>query len=287
MTPTRPDDRPGTGSPTLSPPVVMLQVWGVPARHVPHALLAMATHPRSLRRTPGIRFAKLLGTGRSSTFTLRDADIRHWAALTVWDSEAAARAGAASPPLVSWDDRSDERLDVLLRPVASRGRWSGEHPFEPISAGDAAGRPASAPDLVGPAAAITRARLRLRRSRTFWRAVPTAVADLHRADGLVLSLGIGESPVAHMGTFSLWQNMAALRSYAYRSPGHTDVVRRTKEVGWYAEELFARFTVISATGALDGTRFAIGSPRRDHYSDARGGADALPDRPPRATGSTV
>ncbi len=45
---------------------------------MPLALLRMGYERLSLRSVPGLRFAKLLGTGDGRTFTLRDADPRHW-----------------------------------------------------------------------------------------------------------------------------------------------------------------------------------------------------------------
>jgi hypothetical protein len=226
------------------PPYVLLQVWGVPARSIPRALLNMGTHRRGLRQKPGLRFSKLLGTGHSRTFTLTDADPRHWVALTVWDTPDDAAAATTTAPLADWDDICDEQLVVGMVPLASRGSWSGERPFEPVASHH--------PHTAHLVAAITRARLRLRRSPVFWRAVPTAVAELHHTPGLLLSLGIGESPLAHMGTFSLWQDATALRGYAYRTPGHRKVISQTREVGWYAEELFARFSVTSVRGTLGG-----------------------------------
>lgn len=229
-------------------PLVTLNVWGVPTRAVPQALSHMASHPRRIRRLPGVRFTKLLGTSRPQTFTLRDADLHHWAALTVWASAGLADEGATSEPLRAWDRISHERLAVRLAPLSSRGRWSKVAPF----AGSAADVNTASRSAHHPVAAITRARLRMRRAPDFWRSVPLAVADLHRAPGLLLGLGIGESPIAHMGTFSIWQDAAALTDYAYRTVGHRSVIRRTAQRGWYAEELFARFVVLRVAGSLHG-----------------------------------
>ena len=87
---------------------------------------------------------------------------------------------------------------------------------------------------------------------TFWRAVPPVSADLRAAAGLRLAVGIGEAPIGLQGTFSLWDSPAAVTEFAYRRPAHVEAVRRTAEVGWYAEELFARFAVLGVDGTLDG-----------------------------------
>jgi hypothetical protein len=79
---------------------------------------------------------------------------------------------------------------------------------------------------------------------TFWRAVPPVSAELHRADGLRLAVGIGEAPVGLQGTFSLWDSHDALTGFAHRRAAHVEAIRRTAEVGWYAEELFARLAVL-------------------------------------------
>ena len=52
-----------------------------------------------------------------------------------------------------------------------RGRWAGRDPF-----GDPAPR-----RVEGPVAALTRARIRTTKARTFWRSVPPVSADLHAA----------------------------------------------------------------------------------------------------------
>ena len=224
--------------------VVTLHLWGVPRRHVPTAVTRMALDRTALRRQPGLRFAKLLGTGDGTTFTVRDADLRHWAVLAVWDGEGAAGAFDRSRMARRWDDASDERLRVSLRPVASRGRWAGRAPF-----GDPTPR-----RVDGPVAALTRARIRPSRARQFWRSVPPVSADLHRTPGLRLAVGVGEAPIGLQGTFSLWDGSDALGAFAHRGAAHREAVRRTAELGWYAEELFARFAVLELDGTYRGRR---------------------------------
>jgi heme-degrading monooxygenase HmoA len=224
--------------------LVELRLWRV-ARVAP-ALGRMASGRWRLRGTPGLRFAKLLGTGSGRTFTPRDADPHHWALLTVWDDAARRDDFARSRLVCGWDAAAEEQLRVRMSPVAARGQWSGREPFEvPPGASSA-----SAYD--GPVAAITRARLRATRAPSFWRAVPPVVDALTTAPGLRLAVGIGEAPVGLQGTFSLWDSNRALLDFAYRSDAHRAAVARTAPARWYAEELFARFAVRDVEGTHRG-----------------------------------
>ena len=106
-----------------------MHLWGVPDRRVPLALLRMAGDRRPLRRTPGLRFAKLLGTGDGRTFTVRDADPLHWGLLATWATADGRAAFEAGPVARGWGRIATERLRLDLRPLASRGRWAGRQPF--------------------------------------------------------------------------------------------------------------------------------------------------------------
>jgi hypothetical protein len=224
------------------PELVTLHLWRVPGRAVPAALARMAVDRRPVRRQPGVRFAKLLGTGDGATFTVRDADPRRWGLLASWADRASARAFEGSPIAARWRRLADEAWRVELRPLTARGRWSGREPF---------GTPAGG-RWDGPVAAVTRARLAPTRARSFWRAVPPVSADLAARPGLRLAVGIGEAPVGLQGTFSLWDSARALREFAYGGAAHQAVVARTAPARWYAEELFARFAVEATDGSVDG-----------------------------------
>jgi hypothetical protein len=195
-----------------------------------------------LRRTVGLRFAKLLGTGDARTFTVRDADPLHWGLLATWSSAAAAEAFESGPIARGWGRLAHERLRVDLRPLASRGEWSGRRPF---------GAPTPSP-YDGAVAAVTRARIAPRKMATFWHAVPRVSADLAQCAGLRVAVGIGEAPVGLQGTFSLWTTGNALTEFAHRRGPHVEVVARTPTERWYSEELFARFAVLSVDGTYRG-----------------------------------
>ncbi|MDP9497181.1 MAG: monooxygenase [Actinomycetota bacterium] len=224
------------------PALVTLHLWRVAPWSVPAAVLRMGLDRARVRATPGVRFAKLLGTGDGRTFTLRDADPTRWGLLATWADAAAARTFERSHVARAWRRLACESWRLDLRPVASRGRWSGREPF-----GD------PAPErTTGPVAAVTRARLAPVRATSFWSAVPPVSTGLRTTPGLLAAFGIGEAPLGLQGTFSLWRSAADLRSFAYGGAAHREVVARTEPEGWYAEELFARFAVVDSAGTLDG-----------------------------------
>lgn len=194
---------------------------------------------RALRRVEGIRFAKLLGTGRGNTMTT-SADLRRWAVFAVWES------GDALAGLGDFDGRwtdAIERYDVSMVPIGAHGSWDGEDPVAGVG---------TATDEGGPVAVVTRATVRLRRLPAFLRAVPPVQATMGTAAGLLAAVGIGEVPVGRQATFSLWRDAAAVQAFAYADPAHADVVARTRAEDWYGEEWFARFRPVSSSGTWDG-----------------------------------
>jgi hypothetical protein len=207
----------------------------------------MGTQRRHLHRLPGLTFAKLMGTGSGETFTMRDADPRHWAIISSWSDKARARAFEDSAIAQSWRASTHEHLSVAMQPLVSRGRWSGREPF-------------AVPDTKagpGPIAAITRARIKPRMWTRFWSSAPPVSLDLHEDPGVAFTLGIGEAPVGLQGTFSIWRHARAISDFAYRRPAHAEVVRRTHELQWYAEEMFTRFQVLDIQGTYNGAAVSV------------------------------
>jgi len=226
-------------------PVATLHLFGVSGAGVGKALLRMGLDRAPLASTPGLRFSKLLGTGSGRTFTLRDADPRRWGLFAVWDNAAALDAFEAESPVPrAWAGITDERWRAELAPVRSRGRWAGR---DPLASALWPHAPAHANVAV-----LTRARIRSSRSLAFWRAVPPVSADLHRQPGLRYAIGIGEAPFGLQATFSVWRSNADLTAYAYARPRHREVIQRTRDEGWYAEELFSRFAVLTTQGSVEG-----------------------------------
>ena len=198
---------------------------------------------RPLARTPGLRFVRLMGTGRGRTTSL-SADLTRTAMFAVWDDAAAfERFLAASPIQARWRV-AEEHYVARLRLVRGGGRWAGTEPLATMPLVD------SSP--TDPVAVLTRADVHRRAWRPFVRAGRPVSEALGRAGGVLAAVGIGEAPLGRQATFSLWRDADALEAFAYRDPAHTEVIRRTRAEGWYGDELFARFAPTTLEGTWDG-----------------------------------
>jgi hypothetical protein len=223
--------------------VATLTLFGYPARQRAWAFAQMGLMPPRLARVGGLRFWKLVGSGRGGGFSLRP-DWSRYGLFAVWETPEAADAFfAVSPPMKRYRQHADEIWTVRLLPIQAHGKWSGANPLSPL---------APRPREDGPVAVLTRASIRLSRLAAFWGAVPASSRALNGAPGLLGSIGIGEAPLVHQATFSLWRSQADMQAFAYTAGEHREVVRRTREEGWYAEELFARFVPIASEGTWNG-----------------------------------
>lgn len=205
-------------------------------------LARLALDRRPLARTRGVRFARLLGTGRGRTTSL-SVDMARRAAFVVWDDADSLDAFLRSSGVAARWRAAGEHYAVRLRLVSGGGRWRGTEPL--------AGMPLVAAS--GPIAVLTRADVRVRASRPFLAAGrPVSSALASGVDGLLAVVGVGEAPIGRQATFSLWRDGAAIDTFAYGNAAHVEVVRRTRAERWYGDELFARFAPETIEGTWDG-----------------------------------
>ena len=203
----------------------------------------MALARLSLRRQPGLRFWKLCGSGTGEGFTPRP-NTQVWAILAVWDDETTAREGvAASPVFRRWARRADEACSFFLSATSVRGQWSGEIPFH-----------ASDPDHPpgSPIAALTRATVDPRVAARFWRRVPNISAAIGQDPNVIFKIGIGEVPLLHQVTFSIWPDARSMANFARSDGPHARAINAVRDGNWFREELYARFRVLHTAGTWDG-----------------------------------
>lgn len=218
--------------------ITVLYFWDVNRAGAARASTRMALDRSTLKRDPAISFFKLLGTGKGETFTPRDANPHRWGLLVTLKEEDLEKFDHGKVAN-NWRKFAVSEYRAILKPISSHGAWSMREPFiiEQFP-------------WDGPIAAITRARIKWRFNRTFWRAVPSVTSSLHAAPGLRHAIGIGEAPIGLQGTFSIWESAKELRDFAYKGAAHTTAIAQTEKLGWYAEELFARFAIIEESGSL-------------------------------------
>lgn len=225
---------------------VRLDITRVKSRHILIAFSLMARQRLSMRKLPGLTFYKLMGTGSGRTFTVRDADLNHWCVLSVWETQEDSLAYLTSKPARQWRKIALTEANIELEPLSAKGTWAKKSPF---------GNPVPE-KWDGLTAALTRASIKPRWWREFWRSVPPVSADLNSTAGLITSLGIGEAPIGLQGTFSIWETNESITAFSSKQKPHAAVIARTHETGWYSEELFARFKVKKLSGTFAGLDFS-------------------------------
>jgi quinol monooxygenase YgiN len=196
-----------------------------------------------LRRVPGLRLAKALGSGHEGGFGLRPSASRQ-GLFALFGSEVDADAFVQTSPIPrAYAERSCEFMCLKLRATSSRGAWGGATMTAT----------AKAPNC-GPVAALTRASIRPSRARAFWAHSPASERALQDAPGCLLAVGLGEAPILRQATFSLWESQSAMDAYA-RSGPHLQAIRAAGAGGWFSESMFVRFVPLEVRGCWRGRRY--------------------------------
>ncbi len=220
-----------------STPLVSLTLFDFKGLNKAWAFQRMGTGRFSLRNIPGLRFWKLLGTGEGIGFSMKP-NFNKYGFLGVWDSTVEADDFFRRSNFIHQYQRHASQVKTLkLIPVQAKGLWSGQNPFDPVFKDFQEG---------GRVAVLTRASIRWQKLKRFWEHVPATSEELAKANGLAYSIGLGEAPLIHQATLSIWENDEAMKHFAYHSPVHKTVIQKTREENWYSEDLFARFLVLES-----------------------------------------
>ncbi len=237
-----------TGALRVSGVVAVLLVDHLP-QHRAWAWLRMARGPSVLRDVPGLRFAKVMGSGEDGGFGLRPSGT-HQGLICMFGRPEQAQAFLDSPLVAAYRARARQWWSALMAVTDSRGSWDGcgWGLTDPSWALAAAGQPATLP--TGRVAAITRASIRPSRVTSFWRRAPATQTQLRDADGCELAIGLGEAPLLRQCTFSLWRDAAAMEAYA-RSGAHGRAAASAYRHDFFSESLFVRMSVLATAGCWD------------------------------------
>ncbi len=206
------------------------------------ALGMMGAARIALPKVPGIGFWKLCGSGTGEGFTPIP-NTAVYAILATWPDEATARSQVAGAQIwTRYRDRAEEDWTVFLTPTSARGQWSGTAPFTATTASE-----------VGPLAALTRATIKPSILTKFWGQVPDISDVIGQDPNVIFKIGIGEVPLLHQVTFSIWPDARAMADFARKPDGpHQRAIDAVRAGKWFREELYARFTVTGDSGTWGG-----------------------------------
>ncbi|HMO63361.1 MAG TPA: spheroidene monooxygenase [Ferruginibacter sp.] len=231
--------------------LVTLTITRYPRRYIPFAVLSMALFRIPLWLNRDISFFKLMGCGKNGSFD-KNPDWQQWAIMAVHKNLEAGQLPSNDTALHTMFKKfipgwlrlfKCETWSIFLLPVQCHGTWDKKMPFLTSGSNTA---------VTGPVAVLTRATIRLSKLKAFWSNVDAVAGTMAAADGFVTSVGIGEIPYIRQATFSIWQNAAAMKAFAYSMPRHREVIQKTRSEAWYSEEMFARFVPLQTFGSING-----------------------------------
>ena len=196
-----------------------------------------------LKNINGLHFYRLMGSGKGIGFNpLPDWSV--YCLIQTWEDEKLASNFFKHAPLFQqYISHAFEIWTIFMKPMRAHGAWSGQNPFEVNSSLDTD---------INLVSVITRATIKTSKLAQFWSFVPMSQKPLLKNDDLIYTKGIGEVPIVQMATFSLWKNGDALKRFAYQTREHQEAIKRTRRIGWYKEELFARFQPYKSIGRWTG-----------------------------------
>lgn len=203
-------------------------------------LKAFVNLRQAFGKMPGASFARAMGCGRGTVFSLRP-DWGRYAFLVEWESEMAMQEVLQNNP--HWqrlESTASSAMHCLLQPVRGKGVWDGQHPFSE--------KKDEWKDA--PLAVLTRATMNLWQLPSFWKHSYRTTEAISRSTGLLFSLGMGEWPLFKQATFSIWESDAAMKAFAYKDPAHLEAMKQKVKRRMFREELFVRFRVLQTVDRL-------------------------------------
>lgn len=204
-----------------------------------NALGRMGRPPILKNKIKGLTFFKALGTGSGNGFSIMP-DFSTYGFILVFNNEDLAKDFLKNDVIKDYTATASSFSHILMHNIKSHGKWSNQNPF----------KSSVEFDKEIPLAVITRATIKPKLAYQFWKNVPSVSKSMDNYEELTFSKGIGEFPLLMQATFSVWSSGKAMMDYAYNNPKHAEMIKKTRELDWYSEELFARFQPFYQEGDL-------------------------------------
>jgi hypothetical protein len=247
-----PDDLGRMGAPLSG--VVLVLLVDYMRQHQGWGWLRLMAGASGLREVPGLRFAKVMGSGQGGGFSLRPS-ATHQGVITCFDTWLQARDFMQSAWVSAVRERSRESWVGIMSVQSARGHWD-QQAWSPTSESALVDAPDPIP---GPLAVLTRASIRPAKAMAFWRHAPAAQQDLATARGCQLSMGLGEAPLLRQCTFSVWRDAQAMRDYAHQD-AHLQAIQAAYKHQFFSESLFVHFRPLFMQGQSKGLSLDLGDP---------------------------
>lgn len=194
-----------------------------------------------LAKVPDIGFWKLCGSGTGEGFTPVP-NTAVYAILATWPDLKTAQVRMQTADIFArYRARASEDYTLFLSPVSARGAWAGVAPFQPERHSN-----------LGPVAALTRATVNPVAALKFWRRVPDISSMIGQDPNVAFKIGIGEIPLLHQITFSVWPDTKVMAEFARVDGPHARAITAVREEDWFREELYARFRILDRRGTWEG-----------------------------------
>lgn len=231
--------------------VVVVLLVDLLKNHRSWGWMRLAQGVSQLRLVPGALFCKVMGSGHDGGFGLRPSST-HQGLIIVFDHPDNAQAFLQSELVQQYKVNAREWWSGLLRITSSRGLWN-QVAWQPSEDDSVMHALADAP-----VATITRASIRPASTMAFWRHAPPAQADLVRAPGCLLAMGLGEAPLVRQCTFSVWRNTQSMLDYSQRG-AHQVAIQAAYKHQFFSESMFVRMQVLSMAGVWRGVYYPTGA----------------------------
>ena len=203
---------------------------------------------RALQGTPGLVFAKVMGSGHEGGFSLRPS-ASHQGFICCFDGWASAVAFLNGPLMQQLRQKARDWWQGLFAVQSARGAWDQQvWDITPANLIEHVSPPPESGEML---AVITRASIKPAKAMAFWRYAPAAQADLEQAPGCQIAMGLGEAPLLRQCTFSLWQDLDCMQRYAHHD-AHKQAIDAAYRHQFFSESLFVRMRLLSMQGQWKG-----------------------------------